>query len=312
MPHPSLFSLACFVATLLTPLSMSLAVKVRAIDCPDSPRKSHTHPTPCLGGLAIFLSIAFFSLLFLPLTPLHGAWLSGGALLCVLGVSDDIFSLSPRLKMLAMLFVSLLPICFGLSPKELAFGSAILPIRPVFSAFFTFFWLLLLTNAYNLIDGLDGLAVGQGALSAMALAFSQATGDGFLLSGALLGFLPYNREAAIFSDSGPFRKIPTRSFLGDTGALFVGYSLGLLSLGSHKRFSLLLPLLFALPLYELVSSVLRRLFTGRNPFSADGRHLHHRLIESGFSRRAAVLLLLLYALLFACLYLLAEILFPLL
>ena len=311
MPHPSLFVLACLTSTLLTPLSISLAVRVRAIDSPDGLRKSHARPTPRLGGLAIFLSVTLFALLFLPLTPLRGAWLSGGALLCVLGISDDVFSLSPRLKMLAMIFIALIPVCFGLAPSELVLGNKAISLPVLLSAPITLLWLLLLTNAYNLIDGLDGLAVTQGAVAAAALSLAAVASDGLLLSGALLGFLPYNRQATVFSSHRSLKRIPTRSFLGDTGALFVGYSLGVLSLGAKGRLSLFLPLLFALPLYELISSVLRRIIKGRSPFAADGHHLHHRLLQNGLSRTGTVLFLLLYGILFACLYLFAETVVPL-
>lgn len=308
---PFLFLFSCFLCTLLTPFSITVAEGARAIDRPDGARKTHPRPTPRLGGLGVFLSVALSTLFFLSPSPLLTAWLTGGALLCALGVSDDIFSLSPRLKMTAMLFIALLPVCFGLAPRAVTLGNAVFSLPLAASTPLTVLWLLTLTNAYNLIDGLDGLAASQGLASALGLSLFGGSAPPLLLAGALLGFLPYNRPALGLS-AHTAKKLPTRSFLGDTGALFIGYSLGVLSLGEAGRFSLFSPLLFALPLYELFSSFFRRLLKGKNPFAADGDHLHHRLLRSGLSPSPAVLLLLLYALLFAALCLFAQAVLPLL
>ena len=306
-----LLPLAAGLSTLLTPFSMAVAEGARAIDLPDGGRKTHRFPTPRLGGLAVFLSAATLSLFFLSPTPAVAAWLSGGALLCALGVSDDIFSLSPRLKMAAMVFIALLPVCFGLAPRALTLGGLSLPLSPLLGVPLALLWLLLLTNAFNLIDGLDGLAASVGGVSGLFLALSGGRAAGLLLSGALLGFLPYNRPALLFSHGRNMKKAPTRSFLGDTGALFVGYSLGVLSLGETGEVSLLLPLLFAFPLYEVFSSFFRRLRHGKNPFAADGDHLHHRLIKKGFPASWTVFLLFLYTLLFSSLYLIGVTVAPL-
>lgn len=309
---PSSFLLllfGCLASALFTPLSMRIAVRAHAIDFPDGGRKTHARPTPRLGGLAVFLSAATLSLFFLSPTPTAAAWLTGGALLCALGVSDDIFSLTPRLKMTAMVFICLLPVCFGLAPTALTLGELTLPLSPPLGILLALLWLLLLTNAYNLIDGLDSLAASQGMVSALFLSLSTAAPEGLLLCGALFGFLPYNRPALRWMD-GKVKRVPTRTFLGDTGALFIGYSLAVLSLGAEGRFSLFLLLLFALPLYELFSSVLRRVIKGKNPFAADGDHLHHRMLKHGYSPSAAAFLLFLYAILFASLFFLAETLVP--
>ena len=166
------------------------------------------------------------------------------------------------------------------------------------------FLLVLLLNAYNLVDGVDMLATSE-ALAA-ALALSPYTPEAPVLLGALLGFLPYNREAlSLFSS----QKMPTRSFLGDTGALFIGYALGVLAL-SHERFSLFTLLFFALPLYELFSSFFRRAWRGKNPFKADRSHLHHRLFDGGASPALTVFLLFLFSMLFSSVGVLLTELFP--
>ena len=306
---PSLFLLSCLLSVLLTPFSMSLAVTVHAIDTPDGGRKIHLSPTPRLGGVAVFLSVALTALFLLPSSPTRDAWLTGGALLSALGISDDIFSLSPRLKLFAMSAILLLPVCFGLAPNSMSVGDTVFPISPVLGGCLAFLWTLALANAFNLIDGLDGLAATQGIVVSLFLSLS---GDPLaaLFGGTLFGFLPYNRTGLSLLVSPP-KKIPTRSFLGDTGALFTGYSLALLSLGDGNSFSVFLPLLFALPLCETLSSFFRRLRKGKNPFSADRDHLHHRLLKAGYSPTTAVFLLFLYALLFGSLFFLTEAVFPL-
>lgn len=305
----SLFLLGCLLSVLFTPFSMSLAVKVRAVDTPDGRRKIHSSPTPRLGGAAVFLSVAIVALVFLPSTPTRDAWLTGGALLSALGVSDDVFSLSPRLKLFAMSVILLLPVCFGLAPKGLSVGTLLFPLPSLLSGLLAILWTLLLTNAFNLMDGLDGLAATQGIVVALFLAMAGIP-LAALLGGALFGFLPYNRKGLSLAVRPP-RPLPTRSFLGDTGALLTGYTLALLSFGDGESVSLFLPLLFALPLYEVVSSFFRRLKKGKSPFAADRGHLHHRLLATGYSPAAAVLLLSLYAILFGALFLFAETVFPL-
>ena len=307
---PFLFLLSCLLATFFTPLSMALAVKVRAIDLPDGRRKLHASPTPRLGGVGVFFAVAAVALFLLSSSPERSAWLTGGALLAALGVSDDVFALSPRLKLFAMSAILLLPVCFGLAPKGLALGPLFLSLPPFFGGLLAFFWTLTLVNAFNLMDGLDGLASLQGFVCALFLALSGVS-VAILLCGGLAGFLPYNRSGISLWHSRP-RRLPTRSFLGDTGALFIGYTLAVLSLGKSESFSLFLPLLFLLPLYEVASSVFRRLRKGKNPFSADRDHLHHRLLRDGHSAATAVLLLSLYALFFGALFFFAETVAPLL
>ena len=280
-------------SVLLTPLSVFCAARVGALDTPDGERKRHTLPTPRLGGLAVFLSVLAAGLLFLPATSFRAALLSGGALLCVLGVSDDVFSLSPTLKLLSELFVALTAVAFGVYPRAFTLGTLTLAPPAWVCAAFSVALLLLLSNAFNLIDGLDALATTQGLVSSAALSLYAPTS--WVLFGALLGFLPYNRRALGLL---PVRMLPTRSFLGDTGALFIGYALALFAL-STSRFSLFSLLLFAVPLYDLCSSVLRRLVKKKKLFRADREHLHHRLEKKGYSPALAVILLLLYALLFA-------------
>lgn len=282
-----------FLSVILTPLSVVCAERVGALDIPDGGRKLHARPTARLGGLAVFVSVLFAGLLFLPDGAMRGALLSGGALLCCLGVSDDVFSLPPILKLFAEAAIAFLPAAFSLYPRSFSLFSYVFNL-PVWAGIaFSVLWTVVLSNAYNLVDGMDMLASSQALVAAAALSFY--AGEAWLLFGSVLGFLPYNRRALGLA---PLKSVPTRSFLGDTGALFIGYALAVLSL-ALESFSLPLVLLFAVPLYELLSSFFRRAARGQSPFRADRLHLHHRLADKGFSSSFTVFLLFLYALLFS-------------
>ena len=289
----ALLSFSFFFSVLFTPLSVLLSHRVGAIDVPDGDRKLHARPTPRLGGFAVFFSIFLAGLLFLEEGSTRAALLSGGALLCVLGISDDVFSLSPPLKLFCQAVISLVPVCFSLYPQTFVLGVFSFSLPPWVCIIFSVLWIIMLSNAYNLVDGADMLSSSQALVSAAAL--SLYVPIAWVLFGSVLGFLPYNRRALGLA---PVERMPTRTFLGDTGALFIGYALGVLSL-SQSTFSFFWLLFFAVPLYELVSSFFRRAVRGKNPFYADRSHLHHRLMDRGFSPALTVFLLFLYALLFS-------------
>ncbi len=289
----ALFSFSFLFSVLFTPMSILCASRIGAIDVPDGERKLHAYPTARLGGLALFLAVLAAALLFLPDTRARAALLSGGALLCVLGVSDDVFSLSPALKLIAQAAIAFVPAAFSLYPRTFSLGAYTLFLPSWVGVLFSAFLLVALSNAFNLVDGADMLATSEAIAASLAL-LPYAPAAPVLL-GALLGFLPYNRTSILLPS---VQRVPTRSFLGDTGALFIGYALGVLAL-ENARFSLFSLLFFALPLYELFSSFFRRARQGKNPFKADHGHLHHRLEREGYSPFLTVLLLFLYAVLFA-------------
>ena len=287
-------------SVLLTPLSIRYATLLGAIDLPDGGRHRHALPTPRLGGLALYFA-AVFTALFRPLDAVTGAWLAGGGCLAALGVSDDLYSLSPRLKWIAMTAVATLPVAFGLAPDALSLGQGTIALARPLSSLFVLLWVLLLTNAFNLVDGSDGLAATLAALAACFLFLRGAPPSALAVAGAAFGFLPYNRESLpLFR-----RPFATRTFLGDTGALFLGYSLAVLSLGVGT-FSLVTPLFFALPVFDLLRVFVSRLAHGKSPFSADRSHLHHILADRGLSRGAILLCYTLVTLLCGALALLWE------
>lgn len=292
----SVFLMLCGAlgTVLLTPAAIGSARLLGAIDTPDGGRHLHERPTPRLGGLSpVFVSI-LLALLFLPLDAPLAAWLTGGALIAALGVSDDLYSLSPRLKLCAMLAIAALPAAFGLSPTALTFGAPRIALPHFLGDLLCILWVLLLINAFNLIDGADGLAATQAMVGALALFLSGAHSAPLLLFGTALGFLPYNLPLSPIGRRGDER---TRSFLGDTGALFLGYSLAVLSL--RPSFSLVTPFFFAIPIFDLLRVMSLRLFRRKNPFRADRTHLHHRLADLGYTKGELLILCTLYAILLA-------------
>ena len=277
------------LSVLFTPVSIRAAARMGALDVPDGMRHRHARPTPRLGGLALFCAILLLSLLFLPDDSTRAVWLTGGALIAALGVSDDLFRLSPRVKLLTEAAIATLPLAFGLAPRVFTLGSITFSPPDTVNKLLTLLWVLALCNAFNLIDGLDALAVSLGSVGSIALALMNGNATPLLLLGALFGFLPYNRRALTLLP----RKstLPTRTFLGDTGALFIGYSLAVLSLSPDSSFSLFTPLFFAVPLFDLIFATVRRLLQGKSPFVADRSHLHHRLGDAGLSPSSVLFVL---------------------
>jgi UDP-GlcNAc:undecaprenyl-phosphate GlcNAc-1-phosphate transferase len=274
---------------LLTPLVGKLALKIGAVDVPGD-RKVHQKVMPRLGGLGIYLSFIVIMLLTQEMSrPLVGLLL-GGTCITLLGVCDDIFNLPARVKLAGQILAALLVVAFGVRVEFLTnpfhnmivLGHLAIPV--------TIFWIVGVTNALNLIDGLDGLAAGTVVISALTLAASAwLEGHVFivfwtlLLASCVLGFLPHNFH-------------PARIFMGDNGSMFLGFNLAVLSiLGLGKgvtAISLFIPVLIVgTPLLDTVLAVARRLVNHRPLFQADKQHLHHCLLGMGLSQRQTVLVL---------------------
>ncbi len=289
-----------FLATFtLTPLVRLISHKAGFEDKP-LPRRVNNEPVPTLGGLAIFAGFIFASHLSWPvanfrhLTALYLA----SFLMLLLGVIDDIFALSPKTKFWGQVFVTALYVVTGPKIEFLTNPSGGSVSLGFLSVPLSILWLLGITNMVNLIDGLDGLAAGTVAITSLTCIL--LTGfklDWFILVlncavlGACLGFLPYNFY-------------PARIFMGDSGALFLGFITGALAIeGSLKgaaTVTLAVPLLsLGLPLLDTVFAIFRRVKQGQPVYQADGDHLHHRVLHLGFGQRKTVLLLYLVDLLFA-------------
>lgn len=282
-------------AVLATPWVGRLALAVGAVDRPNERKVSARRDMPLLGGLAVAGAfgvglLATHALGAGPLdeTRLRGLLL-GGAVILVTGVVDDRFGLSALPKVCGQLLAAVLAISHGFQIFLFTnpFTGADVAVPEAVVWIVTAFWIVAVTNAVNLLDGLDGLASGVSAIIAVTLSvIAWQAGHGFAvclgiaLVGALAGFLPHN-----FS--------PARIFLGDTGSLFSGFVLSLLALECYRRVSLItltVPLLtLAVPLLDTTLSIVRRVRLHAPIFSADRLHMHHRLLASEGSARAAVL-----------------------
>lgn len=277
---------AALIAFTLTPPTRVLAFKIGAVDVPIDDRRMHTKPIPRIGGLAIFLSFLLTSLLFCEYTPgLATIWFGGG-LIVILGILDDIYRLQAGLKFAVQTMAAVFAVLNGCVIDHINIGGEYIMLG-AFSYPLTVLWIVGLTNAINFIDGLDGLACGVSLISSISLAcvlFLQGGGNyaviTAILAGACLGFLPFNSN-------------PARIFMGDTGALFLGYSMAVISVHGvfklHAVLAFIVPLtVFAFPILDTAFAIVRRLVAGKSPFAPDRGHLHHRLVDMGFTQKEAV------------------------
>ncbi|WP_018750007.1 glycosyltransferase family 4 protein [Paenibacillus sanguinis] len=283
----------------LTPLVKKFAIKFGAVDVPNA-RKVHTRIMPRLGGLGIFLSFVITLFLLLPILPdiftvrevnFIRAFLVGGTLTILLGALDDRFDLPAKLKFLVQIATA----CIVVFVFDIRLEFANIPfhtygaVEAWIAIPFTIIWIVGVTNAINLIDGLDGLAAGVSAIAIATIAVMAFLMGNIvvaliclLLLGSIIGFLFFNFH-------------PAKIFMGDSGALFLGFSLSLLSLLGFKQVaivSFLTPLiLIGVPLSDTMFAIVRRFMQKKPIFSPDKGHLHHCLRELGFSHRQTVLII---------------------
>lgn len=288
--------LAFFVTYFATPVVKIFASKIKALDIPND-RKIHILPVPRLGGLAIYIGflVAIFSALFLSKASgvnldfrMLSGILLGSTLLLAVGILDDVKNLRPTTKLIWQIAATLIVILFGV---EISFVSnpfnGIWPIG-IFAIPLTLLWVVGITNAINLIDGLDGLAAGVTAISAFTLFFvalrTHQLGAAILLLalfGVALGFLRYNF-------------FPASIFLGDSGSMFLGFILATSSIVGVLKTTLVVALIvpvliLGVPIFDTLFAIGRRIRRGRHPFEADDKHIHHLLLRAGFNKREAVL-----------------------
>ncbi|MBO9599003.1 MAG: undecaprenyl/decaprenyl-phosphate alpha-N-acetylglucosaminyl 1-phosphate transferase [Cohnella sp.] len=295
------FAIALALALVLTPLVKKFAVRIGAIDVPNH-RKVHTRIMPRMGGLAIYASFTVGLLLLMPWLPegtlshhdrsLIGALLTGGTLIVLLGALDDKFELSAKLKFLVQIAAACI-VVFGFDVKinllNVPFGDAMQPLGEWISIPLTIFWIVGVTNAINLIDGLDGLAAGVSAIAIgtiLVMGIIMGNSAVILLStvllGGIIGFLFFNFH-------------PAKIFMGDSGSLFLGFALATLSMLGFKQItvvSFVTPLLIiGVPLSDTFFAIVRRWIQKKPIFAPDKGHLHHCLQQLGFSHRTTVLII---------------------
>ncbi|OCS86819.1 glycosyltransferase family 4 protein [Caryophanon latum] len=283
-----------FVASiLLTPLVKKLAFKIGAVDAPNH-RKVHARIMPRLGGLAIYFAF-LIGYIFLKVTTgfeteYGTAILIAATIIVITGVIDDMREISAKAKMLGQFAAALIVVFVGgiqIEVINLPFGGTIdfgllgIPL--------TILWIVGITNAINLIDGLDGLAAGVSTIACITLAvMAMIMGNGFviamasILAAASLGFLLFNFH-------------PAKIFMGDTGALFLGFMISVIALLGFKNvtiISFIIPIIMlGVPISDTFFAIVRRLRTGKKWSDPDKSHLHHCLLNQGFTHRQTVLII---------------------
>ena len=276
-------ALSAAVAFASTPLVKALSVKVGAVDVPKDGRRMHDHPIPRMGGLAIFFGFLTAMLLFVPLDGAKQGMLLGAVIIVVLGIFDDIYALPAKPKFLVQVIAALIAVMAGNRIDVLSNPNIFSP-DPVWILGWlaypvTVVWIVAVTNAVNLIDGLDGLACGVSTISAMTMLVIALTVVDELdvavmmaaLAGACIGFLPYNFN-------------PAKIFMGDTGSTFLGFIMATVSVnGMFKQYAIIsfvVPfLMLGLPIFDVCFAVVRRLSHGQSPMAPDRGHVHHRSEE---------------------------------
>lgn len=279
---------------ILTPLVRKLAFTVGAVDVPKDNRRMHKKPIATIGGLAIFIGFLVSVILLVQIDQKLQGILLGAVIIVVLGVLDDIMDLPAKLKFVVQFVAAGVAVAHGcvietLSNPNIFSDAAYINLGWV-GIPLTLLWIVALTNAVNFIDGLDGLAAGVSAISAgtmlvIALIYSESSVALVIaaLLGACLGFLPFNFN-------------PAKIFMGDTGSTFLGYILATMSIqGMFKYYAIvsyIIPfLLLGVPIFDICFAFLRRIAKGKSPMVADRSHMHHKLIDMGFSQKQAVAIL---------------------
>jgi UDP-GlcNAc:undecaprenyl-phosphate GlcNAc-1-phosphate transferase len=298
----ALFIIATVSALFITPLIRRLCERFRFLDVPSDERRVHTRAIPRLGGIAIYLSLmlALSSLLFVSnlltqnlhfYAPILFKVLVPSSLVLLLGAYDDVKGTNAIVKFVGLGVIASIFYAMGGRIEALAVpfvGAVHFP--PVVGFFLTVFWLVAISNAFNLLDGMDGLATGAALFSSIVILVVALSGGHLVMvvvtiviCGALAGFLRYNFN-------------PASIFLGDSGSLFVGFLLASLSLlGAQKAttaIAVITPILaFGLPVVDTTVTMARRLIGGRPMFEGDGEHIHHMLLARGWSQKRVVLIL---------------------
>lgn len=290
------FGMAFLISLVMTPVSIWVAHKIGAIDVPKDERRMHSKPIPRFGGMAIFLGATATMLILDGGNQKIQLAVIGGCLMYVLGAVDDLKCLKAGVKFAGQLVIAILLYVLGIRIDFIAnyFGDGNMALGTGLAFLITVFWIVGVTNAVNLMDGLDGLAGGMSAIIALFLAYvayihGNAFGDmpvciGLMaVAGACCGFLPFN-----FS--------PAKTFMGDSGALFLGYMIAVLSVISPlKRATFvagLVPIIaLSIPIFDTLFAIVRRMVRQEGIMTPDKGHIHHRIIRNGFGQRRSVLII---------------------
>ena len=283
-----LIAVTLVISLILTPMIIKVSIKFDLVDRPNF-RKVHTKPVSVLGGTVILLSFLIGIWLGHPIEREVKPLVMGAIVMYLVGLIDDIYDLKPILKLIGQIVAASIVAFYGITIDFISF-----PMGPtihfgILSIPITIIWIVAITNAINLIDGLDGLASGVSAIGLITIAFiAILQANVFIimicsvLIGSLLGFLCFNFH-------------PAKIFLGDSGALLIGFIIGFLSLLGFKNItfiSLFFPIvILAVPFIDTLFAMIRRMRNGQHIMQADKSHLHHKLLALGYSHRQTVLLI---------------------
>lgn len=300
-------ALVCgLISYIIVPFTIKIAYHVKAVSVPHS-RHVHTKPMPLLGGLAIFLAFIFGFMIFstpeiyTQRTIMNEipAILISGILILLLGTIDDIKPLRAFTKLAVQFAVALVIIFYGKLRIDGIFDFLPPVIDSTLSILLTLFWLISVINAINIVDGLNGLSAGVSVIyfsTVLAVYFFGGFATPFalllasLMLGSTLGYLPWNFPKA-------------KVFMGDTGSMFLGLMIAIIPLLGFKQvtlISLFLPMIMMIvPVYEIISTVLRRRLNNRSLGEADDDHIHHQLLRATKSPVKAVMIIWLISILFS-------------
>lgn len=291
------FLLALIVTVITTPIVRKIAFKFNIVDVPDEARKIHRSTMPYLGGVAIALGFFAGFILLKPQLPSMPTFFGGALIILLTGIIDDKYKLPAKYKLLGQVLAAVLVAFSGVTVDfiqfpiigRIEFGWWAYPL--------TILWIVGITNAINFIDGLDGLAGGVssialGSMVVMGILDQQllAVSLSVILLGSTIGFLFFN-------------SYPAKIFMGDSGAMFIGYTMAYISIiglfKSFTIFSLIIPIIIlAVPIFDTSFAIIRRIIKGQKISTPDRQHLHHCLLNLGFSHRTTVLIIYVISLIF--------------
>ncbi|GEP83758.1 putative phospho-N-acetylmuramyl-pentapeptide-transferase [Staphylococcus piscifermentans] len=283
------------VSLILTPIVIKISIKLDIMDKPNY-RKVHTRPISVLGGTVILFSFMLGIWIGHPIEREIIPLIIGTIIMYLVGLIDDVYNLKPILKLLGQCLAALVVVYYGVTIDFIQLPFGIIHFG-VLSVPITVFWIIAITNAINLIDGLDGLAAGVSTIAFMTIGFiAILQADIFIIMicsvmiGSLIGFLFYNFH-------------PAKIFLGDSGSLQLGFIISFLSLLGFKNitfFSLFFPMvILAVPFIDTLFAMIRRAKKGQKIMQADKSHLHHKLLKLGYTHRQTVVLIYSIAILFS-------------
>ena len=284
------FTVAFLLSLFLTPLVRLFALKIGFIAYPRADRW-HKHPTALLGGIGIYLAAVITILFVLPLDRNILGLLCGSTLLFLVGLADDRYKFTPYVKLFLQILACGIAVFFGITVT--------VPFYHLFSVPLTLLWIVGVTNSFNLLDNIDGLSAGIAAITSFMLFVTSLIFSNnplgivaLILAGAALGFLPYNFN-------------PAKIFMGDSGSMFLGYSLAVISvIGTSRHITNLFVTMFVpvlilcVPIFDTIFVVIGRKTQGKKIFEGGKDHTSHRLVTLGLTQRKAVLLLYLISLVF--------------